>query len=116
MTFDLTINWPTVLALIGFAVAGITVWYNTRGQVQKNTDRIKDLGEAIALANTKVAQALEKADEIRAKNAHELAEYKLQVAREYATNHAVALIEERIVAAIDRLGDRFDKYFDSTRK
>lgn len=53
-----------------------------------------------------------RAEEIRAKGAHELAEFKLAVAQNYATHDAIKEIEGRIVEAISRLGDRFDKYLD----
>lgn len=116
MNFDPTISIPVVIMILGLAGTGVGVWYNTRGQVQKNTERIKELGDLLAIANAKTALAIERAEEIRARTAHELAEYKLQVAKEYATNQAIGVIEERIVQAIERLGDRMDKFFDSTRK
>ncbi len=116
MTFDFTVNFATIFAMLGFAIAGIAAWYNLRAQVQKNADRIDTQALQLTTANLKVGLALEKADEARAKTASEFSDYRLQVAREYATNNAVALIEERIVAAIERLGDRFDKYFDAPRK
>lgn len=41
-----------------------------------------------------------------------LADFKLQVAKEYATTAAIKEVEDRIVQAIDRLGDRLDKFVD----
>lgn len=126
MTFDMTIGIPTLITLLILACGGIGAWYTLRGQVQINTadlkklddeneKQLKALAEALALANLKVALALEKAEEVRAKSARELDEYKLTVAKEYATNNAIRLVEERVVAAIDRLGDRLDKWLDSPR-
>ncbi|MEP9397930.1 hypothetical protein [Mesorhizobium sp. KR2-14] len=51
-------------------------------------------------------------EEVRSKGAHELAEFKLAVAEKYATHEALKEIEERIVGAISRLGDRLDKIVD----
>jgi len=53
-----------------------------------------------------------RAEEIRSRGAHELAEFKLTVAAKYATHEAIKEVEGRIVGAIDRIGDRFDKYLD----
>jgi hypothetical protein len=126
VTFDMTIGIPTAISLLGFLAVGLAAWYTLRGQVQENTKglvklddenekQMKALAEALALANGNVAKALEKAEEVRAKTARELDEYKLTVATNYATNNAIRLVEERVVAAIDRLGDRLDKWLDSPR-
>jgi basic membrane lipoprotein Med (substrate-binding protein (PBP1-ABC) superfamily) len=45
-----------------------------------------------------------------------LADYKLQVAKEYATTSAIKEVEERVVQAIDRLGDRLDKFLDQRHR
>lgn len=42
----------------------------------------------------------------------DVAEFKERVARDYATSNMVAAIETRVVAAIDRLGDRLDRAFE----
>lgn len=116
MTFDPTISVSSLLAILTLAITGVTVWYNMRAQVQKNTSDLKDVRDILAVANAKVALALEKADEIRSRTAHELAEYKLQVAKEYATVNSIREVEERVVQAIERLGDRLDKFLDNNRQ
>lgn len=105
MTFDSTISLSTIVTLVLFAIAGLGVWYNTRNQVQKNSETIKDLQERI--------KSLEDA---KGRTAQELAEYKLQVAKEYATTHSIREVEERVVQAIERLGDRLDKFLDRPRQ
>lgn len=45
-----------------------------------------------------------------------LSDYKLQVAKEYATTNAIKEVEDRIVQAIDRLGDRLDKFVDNRNR
>lgn len=42
----------------------------------------------------------------------DLAEFKERVARDYATANMVAAVEGRVVAAIDRLGDRLDRLLE----
>ncbi|QKC99164.1 hypothetical protein EB231_34810 [Mesorhizobium sp. NZP2298] len=122
----MSVGIPTLIALFTLLGAGLGAWYTLRGQVGENTkglDKLEDenekqlaaLASALALANANIAKALEKAEEVRAKTARELDEYKLTVATNYATNNAIRLVEERVVAAIDRLGDRLDKWLDSPR-
>ena len=38
--------------------------------------------------------------------------YKLEVAKNYATNNAISQVEERVVQAIERLGDRLDRFLE----
>lgn len=45
-----------------------------------------------------------------------LAAFELRVAKEYATNSAIKEVEDRIVGAIDRLGDRLDKFIDNRNR
>jgi len=45
-----------------------------------------------------------------------IAEFKLQVAREYATNNAIREVEQRVVDAINRLGDRFENFFENQNR
>lgn len=42
----------------------------------------------------------------------DLADFKERVARDYATAAMVAAVESRVVAAIDRLGDRLDRVLE----
>jgi len=68
---------------------------------------------AVTLATVQEAHKLlaERVESIRAKGAQELSDFKLEVAKNYATNIAIQAVEERIVVAIDKLGDRLDKIF-----
>jgi len=60
----------------------------------------------------RITKLAERVEQVRAKGAQELADYKLTVAREYATAAAIKEVESKVVEAINRLGDRFDRYFD----
>ena len=122
MTFDTTISVPTLIYLTLGVIAGIVLWVRTTAKVDataktvdENVKRIQQLAEVAAAANANVKLAFDKAESVRSQNAYDLSEYKLSVAKEYATNAAMSIIEERIVAAIERLGDRFDKFFDQAR-
>lgn len=43
----------------------------------------------------------------------ELDAFKLEVAKSYATQASIHQVEERVVQAIERLGDRLDKFLDN---
>lgn len=53
--------------------------------------------------------AMQKADQCVA----DLAAFKTEVARDYASTKMVEQVEFRVVAAIDRLGDRLDTVFEA---
>lgn len=46
------------------------------------------------------------------KNARDLAEYKADAERRFVTDETLNRVEERIVGAIERLGDRLDRVID----
>lgn len=41
--------------------------------------------------------------------------FKLEVAKSYATQHSIREVEERVVQAIDRLGDRLDRFLENRK-
>lgn len=95
MIEDLVLDWgslfsvlTTLVTLIG-AVGG--VWWRLHSNIQ----------------NEKEARIL--AD---AKTAAELAEFRLKAAETYATNAAIKDVEEKVVGAIERLGDRLDRFLE----
>lgn len=45
----------------------------------------------------------------------ELAAFRTEVAKEYVSTLTLERLEERLLAAIERIGDRLDKAFDSRR-
>ncbi len=87
------------LLLTGAGMLG-AVWYRLHTQITTHREyAIKDLAK------------LEQAIGVQVAALHMVvSEFKLEVARNYATNAAIREVESRIVAAIDRLGDRFDKF------
>ena len=45
----------------------------------------------------------------------ELAEFKLDAAKRYVTDEMLMKVEERILVAVNRLGDRLDRVLDAPR-
>lgn len=66
--------------------------------------------------NTQITSTREFAAKSAADARQDLAEYKLQVAKEYATTSAIKEFEVRIMSALDRLGDRFENFIDNRNR
>lgn len=123
MSIDWTINMSTVVVLLGSAIGAVVAWVTLRNQVAahdakfaEQDKKFEGLGISYSAMQATHGMMGERVEEIRAKGAHELAEFKLEVAKNYATNTAIREVEERIVVAIDRLGDRLDKLIDGQNK
>lgn len=93
-----------VLTIAGFGLAFATFWLTFGGR--------------IATAEAKAANAA-----IEAKEANEKAQllstsfglYREQVARDYIHREVMREVEDRLTAAIDRLGDRLDRFVEASR-
>ncbi len=112
MTIDPTITLGNLITVAVLVAGVISAWFVLRGEVATTKVTITDLKESHDALAKSYAALLKRVEEIRAKGAHELADYKLEVAREYATTQAIKEVEERLIGAINRLVERFDKYFD----
>lgn len=112
MTFDFTINIGTIVTLVlGFG-AGVAAWVTALYRIGGHDTKHSETAVALATAQESHKALAERVETIRSKGAQELADFKLEVAKNYATNSAIREVEERIVVAIDRLGDRLDKIID----
>jgi predicted nuclease with TOPRIM domain len=72
----------------------------------------KDAKEALAKIDAARAELHARIDSLNA----DLAAFKEHVARDYASNRMIEQMEARLVAAINRLGDRLDRAFDRVGK
>lgn len=111
--FDFTVNIAALIAFGTLAGTGIGAWVTTRWRLSAAEGAIVDLKTKNAAIAATLDIAEKRTEEVRAKGAKELADFKLEVAKDYATNSAIAQIEERLITAIDRLGDRLDNHFSS---
>ena len=82
-----------IIALGGLILTGLGVYAGWVARIMK--------GES-------AADAAKKAQETADKAVAALAEFKTEVARDYASAKMVEQVEGRVVSAIDRLGDRLD--------
>ncbi|RUW50064.1 hypothetical protein [Mesorhizobium sp. M8A.F.Ca.ET.021.01.1.1] len=113
MTVDYTINLSTLLTIIFASVAGVAAWVTMRLRV---TELEKDFAEhktgvanQMAAVNAQLKLIADRVEAIRSKGAQELADFKLEVAKDYAGHIALREMEARLVKAIDDLGKRIDK-------
>lgn len=109
MIFDFTINIGTMVTLVVGFGAGIAAWVTALNRISGHDTKLSENAVAIGKAHEAHKLLADRVEAVRAKGAQELADFKLEVAKNYATNSAIREVEERIVVAIDRLGDRLDK-------
>lgn len=83
-----------IISFIGM-IAAAAIGY---GRLKANQEETKRRAE----------RAIEKADA----NADDLAAFREQAAREFVSVSTLEKVEERVVGAIDRLGDRLDRFFE----
>lgn len=98
------IEWPTLAALIIIATFLLALL-----KVASN------LADRLTAAKAKADAAMIVANEAntRAERAERgLAEFREEVARTYVTSDAIERVEQRLVLAIERLGDRLDRVLD----
>lgn len=109
---DFAIPLTAIMTAVPLLIGGFTAWRIIKTQVALHEQQIDTLKKQVTTVETKVEATMARVEQIREKSASELNEFRLQVAREYATTNAIREMEERLVSAIERLGDRFDKYVD----
>lgn len=93
-------DWQSIAALIlmaGFVITVVTT-------IVKFTDRLTKAEGALAASE----RAEEKADSAE----KALADFRVEVARNYATSEMVKAVKNEVVDAINRLGDRFDRILE----
>lgn len=93
------------------------VWYRLHTQITTHREYVlKDLAkleQGFAKEIAKLDQA--HSVQIAALNMV-IGDFKLEVARNYATNNSIREVEQRVVDAIDRLGDRLDKFLENRNR
>lgn len=90
-------NWETAAAIGMFACAALGLAGGWFARVMKGENAAEAARVALAAVET-----------VRA----DLAAFKTEVARDYASNRMIEQMEERLVKAIERLGDRMDAWID----
>ena len=99
------LEWPAIAALAstgGFASSFAVFWLTFGARIGKAET------EATA-ANSGVKDALDRVTRLGAS----FSTYREQVARDYIQREAMRELEDRLTAAIDRLGDRLDRFVEA---
>jgi hypothetical protein len=98
-------EWPAIAALAssgGFAVSFAVFWLKFGTRIGKAES------EATA-ASSGAKDALDRVGRLGAS----FSTYREQVARDYIQREAMREVEDRLTAAIDRLGDRLDRFVEA---
>lgn len=91
-----------VAALGGFGLAFATFWLTFGGRIAKAETEATNAGAQAKEANEKVAI-----------QTAAFALYREQVAREYIHREVMREVEDRLTQAIDRLGERLDRFTEA---
>jgi phage I-like protein len=108
------INLPEWLIPILAALGGGAVTLLIRNAVQ-HTRNEGSAKAAQAIANEAKAAASD-AYRLAALAERDLAQFREKVAGEYATLQLIDRLESRLVAAVDRIGERFDNFIMRSEK
>lgn len=101
----MTLEWAAIgaiAALAGFGLAFATFWLTFGGRIAK--------------AETESANAMSVAKDANDKIAIQTAAFALyreQIARDYIHREAMREVEDRLTQAIDRLGERLDRFTEA---
>lgn len=110
---DLTINMAAILTVAAVIGGGLVAWGTVRSQVQANVTAIDDLKADFAAREAEIKLVAERVESVRAKSAKELDAFRIEVARSIPTNEALAALEDRLLDAVNRLGDKFDRFVET---
>lgn len=91
------LSWPEIAGIIALATFGMTfvgVAWKLHDRIAKGDDSIRRDVEVVR---------------------SDLASFREQVAREYVSREHLRELEDRLVSAIERLGDRLDRLFEKDR-
>lgn len=123
MSNDPGLTWGQIaglMAIITFmiAVGGVVVrqviWTSRNEASAKAARAIADEAKMDALRAATLANEAMKAANLATTGAlRDLGDFREKVAREYATHEAMRQLEVGLVAAINRLGDRLDRLFET---
>jgi len=101
-------SWPAVAALAslaGFGIAFATFWITFGSRIGRAELEASE-------AKSKAKDADDKATLLSAA----FAMYREQVARDYIHRETMREMEDRLAAAIDRLGDRLDRFVETAAR
>lgn len=110
-----SVEWPAIAAMAtigGFALSFATFWYTFGSRITK-AEAAATAAQNEALAASKDAKEANEKIAIMAA-AHAL--FREQVAKEYINREVAREMEDRLTAAIDRLGDRFDRFVEAVAR
>ncbi|WP_156434080.1 hypothetical protein [Bradyrhizobium retamae] len=103
------VTWGAVAVAIGSMLSIVTFWTRYSDRVTKAEGAAKTANEIAQEAKKDAHEATEKIALLAAS----FSLYREQVAREYIHREVMREVEDRLTAAIDRLGARLDRFTEA---
>lgn len=102
------LTWTALIASAGSITAFVTFWFTLGGSVESAKAAAKAACDCAESAKAIAVSALTKVDLL----SYQMAEYKVDATREFASADDLKEVERRLVGAVDNLGTRFDRMAD----
>lgn len=120
ISYDFTINLTTLFTVAGGIASLITAWVVLRTAVTQlgkdlavsntaNNVSFNNLNTQVGMLVASMRMTDERIEDVRAKAAHELAEFKVSAAKEYVTGAHMESLKRDIMDAIKSLSLRLDQ-------
>lgn len=116
MVIDASISLGNLITLLVIFVGAVSGYVTMRMTVKANNAAINGLAETISHLSDAHDATSRRVEEVRSKSAHELAELRLDVAKNYGTISQIQAVEKRILEGVSRLEGRFDRFGEQLSK
>jgi hypothetical protein len=111
-------DWATgaaITVVLGFAIGWIVKLTLALSKADAKAEAASIAASNAAVAAASLRVSIENSEikmrEAIDKTESQLVEHRVYVAREYVSNQTIAGLEDKLIKAIDRLGDRLDSLF-----
>lgn len=111
-----TISIGNLITLGVMIIGAITAFVTMKMTVKANNAAIDGLSKTLTTLSTAHDATSKRVEEVRSKSAHELAEMRLDIAKNYATSAHLQGVESRIHESVKALESRFDEFGRDLRK
>lgn len=115
----MTMEWPAIAAIAGVCGFGLSFagfWFTFGSRLTKAETEAKAAALAATAANAVIKAESDRFNERLILLGTSFSLYREQAAKEYISREVAREMEDRLTAAIDRLGERFDRFFEAVRK
>ncbi len=112
----MNVEWAIIAGVVGVCSFGLSFaifWFNFGTRLSKAESEASSAARAATTANAVIKAETDRLNERLILLGTSFSHYREQVAKEYISRDVAREMEDRLTMAIERLGDRFDKFFEA---